>query len=205
MKKHKVGIIGSGTVGHALAKGFASRGCEVKIGSRSKKDDLVTFAEAATFGEIVILATRWDGTENAIQLAGPASFAGKVLIDATNPLLYPPGQSHAAGLAFGFSDSGGEQVQRWLPEARVVKAWNTVGASLMCDPKLPDGPPTMFIGGNDEGAKREVTDIMTEFGWDTIDVGGIEAARLLEPMCWLWVTIGMRTGNWTQAFKMLRG
>lgn len=202
MKKQKVGILGTGDVGKALGKGFASRGCEVRIGSREKKGELVTFAEAAKFGDLVVLATRWDGTHNAIQMADPASFAGKVVIDATNPLKYVNGQP--VGLDIGHTNSGGEEVQRWLPGARVVKAFNIVGNALMVDPKLPGGPPTMFIGGNDESAKKEVTDILTDFGWETIDLGGIEAARVLEPMCWAWVQAAFRTGKWMQAFKMLR-
>jgi predicted dinucleotide-binding enzyme len=202
MKKQKVGILGTGEVGKALGRGFVSRGCEVRIGSREKKGEHVSFADAAKFGDLIVVATRWDGTENALELAGKANFNGKVVIDATNPLKLVNGQP--VGLERGFSDSGGEQVQRWLPDAKVVKAFNIVGNALMVDPKLPGGPPTMFIGGNDEGAKREVTDILTDFGWETIDVGGIEAARLLEPMCWLWVQSAAKTGKWMQAFKMLR-
>jgi predicted dinucleotide-binding enzyme len=203
MKKQKVGIIGSGDVGRALAAGFASRNCEVKTGSRTKKDDLVTFDEAARFGELLVLATSWEGTQNALQLADPVNFRGKVVIDVTNPLKHVDGRP--VGLERGFSDSGGEQVQRWLPGAKVVKAFNIVNSALMVDPKLPGGPPTMFIGGNDEGAKKEVTDILTDFGWETIDLGGIEAARLLEPMCWTWVLASMKLGKWTNAFKLLRG
>jgi predicted dinucleotide-binding enzyme len=201
MKKQKVGILGTGDVGKALARGFASRGCEVRIGSREKKGDFVTFAEAAQFGELLVIATKWAGTEHALQQAGPANFKGKVVIDATNPLKEVDGRP--MGLDRGFSDSGGEQIQRWLPGAKVVKAFNTVGNALMVDPKLPGGPPTMFIGGNDD-AKKEVTDILTDFGWETLDCGGIEASRLLEPMCWLWVQTAFKSGQWMQAFKMLR-
>jgi predicted dinucleotide-binding enzyme len=206
MKKQKVGILGTGDVGRALAKGFESRGCDVKIGSRDPKQkstgNVVTFKEAAQHGDLVVLALKWSGTENALKMADPASFKGKVVIDATNPLKEVDGRP--VGLDRGFTDSGGEQVQRWLPDAKVVKAFNIVGNALMVDPKLPGGPPTMFIGGNDEGAKKDVTDILTDFGWETIDLGGIEAARLLEPMCWMWVTAAFRTGKWMQAFKMLR-
>jgi predicted dinucleotide-binding enzyme len=202
MKKQKVGILGTGDVGKALARGFASRGCEVRIGSREKKGDFVTFAEAAQFGDLVVLALKWSGTDHALQLAGVEHFKGKVVIDATNPLKEVDGRP--MGLDCGYSDSGGERIQRWLPGARVVKAFNIVGNALMVDPKLPGGPPTMFIGGNDEAAKKEVTDILTDFGWDTMDCGGIEASRLLEPMCWLWVQTAFKTGQWMQAFKMLR-
>ncbi len=202
MKTQKVGILGTGDVGKALARGFSSRGCDVRIGSREHKGDVVTFAEAAKHGQLIVLATKWSGTENALKMADPSNFNGKVVIDATNPLKEVDGRP--VGLERGFTDSGGEQVQRWLPGAKVVKAFNIVGNALMVDPKLPGGPPTMFIGGNDEGAKKEVTDILTDFGWETIDLGGIEASRVLEPMCWAWVASALKTGKWMQAFKMLR-
>jgi predicted dinucleotide-binding enzyme len=206
MKPRRVGIIGNGDVGQALARGFASRGCEVRVGTRDPAKHAgkaVGFAEAAEFGELLVLATMWAGTENALKMAGHQNFAGKVVIDATNPLKEGP-NGRPVGLERGFSDSGGEQVQRWLPAAKVVKAFNIVGNALMVDPKLPGGPPTMFIAGNDAGAKQEVTEILTDFGWETMDAGGIEGARLLEPMCWLWVSTAFKTGQWMQAFKMLR-
>lgn len=202
MKKYKVGILGTGEVGKALGRGFASRGCEVKIGGREKKSEHTTFDEAAKFGDIALLCTRWDGTENAIKLADPKNLAGKIVIDVTNPLKHVNGQP--VGLERGHNDSGGEQVQRWLPQSKVVKAFNIVGNALMVDPKLPGGPPTMLIGGNDAGAKKEVTEILTDFGWETIDLGGIEASRELEPMCWAWVRIAMATGKWMHAFKVLK-
>ncbi|HEX4966838.1 MAG TPA: NAD(P)-binding domain-containing protein [Thermoanaerobaculia bacterium] len=208
----KVGILGSGDVGKALGTGFIGLGHEVKIGSRDPgkladwlkaaglKASAGAFAEAAAFGEILVLATLWGGTEHAIQLAEPQNFAGKVVIDATNPLSFEGGPH----LALGTTDSGGEQVQRWLPAARVVKAFNTVGYAHMVHPDFPGGPPDMFIAGNDEGAKKTVTGILDDFGWSTIDTGGIEGARLLEPLCILWVGYGMRTGTWNHAFKLLR-
>lgn len=202
MKKMRVGILGTGDVGKALGRGFASHGFDVKIGSREKKGEFVTFEEAAKHGEVVVVCTRWDGTENALKLAGEQNLAGKVVIDATNPLKHVDGRP--VGLDRGFTDSGGEQVQRWIPEAKVVKAFNIVGNALMVDPTLPGGPPTMFIGGNDEGAKKTVGEILGDFGWETIDLGGIDASRLLEPMMWAWVVSAMKSGKWTQAFKMLR-
>ncbi len=206
MKSMRVGILGTGGVGKALGKGFAAHGHDVKIGSREAKKteagDFVTFAEAAAHGELVVLCTSWKGTEHALELAGAKNLAGKVLIDATNPLKEVDGRP--VGLERGWDDSGGEQVQRWVPAAKVVKAFNIVGNALMVDPKLPGGPPTMMIGGNDDGAKKTVTEILTDFGWETVDLGGIDAARVLEPMCWAWVTSAMRTGTWMQAFKMLR-
>ena len=210
----KVGIIGSGGVAQALGLGCVKYGHDVKLGTRDPdklKDWLVkagarasagTFAEAAAFGELVVLATKWDGTESAITLADPKHFAGKVVIDVTNPLVFQP--NAPPRLALGWSDSAGEQVQRWLPKARVVKAFNIVGNAFMVNPDLLGGPPDMFLCGNDEAAKRTVTDICTTFGWPVIDVGGIEGSRLLEPLAMLWITYGVRTNTWAHAFKLLR-
>jgi len=216
MKAMRVGILGTGDVGRSLGVGFNGLGHQVKFGTRdpgsSKVKELLTevggkatagtFAEAAAFGDIVVLATLWSGTENAIKLAGPASFKGKVVIDATNPLVFKPGAPPA--LALGHTDSGGEQVQRWLPGVKVVKAFNIVGHAHMVEPAFPGGPPDMFIAGNDADAKNTVTEILTAFGWSTIDAGGIEGARLLEPLCILWVGYGLATGTWNHAFKLLR-
>ncbi len=211
----KIGIIGSGDVGQALGLGFTALGHDVKLGTRDPGSDKLrtwlgkagahasagTFAEAAGFGEIVLLATSWSGTENALKLAGPERLNGKVVVDVTNPLASAGGK---LGLAVGFTDSAGEQVQRWLPGARVVKAFNMVGNAHMFRPQFPGGPPDMFIAGNDEGAKRTVTGILSDFGWRTIDLGGIEAARLIEPVAMTWISYAMRTGTWNHAFKLLR-
>ena len=149
-----------------------------------------------------MLALLWSGAENALKLAGPENFAGKIVIDAINPLIFEPGKP--LRLAIGHTDSAGEQVQRWLPKARVVKVFNTVGYALMFKPDLPGGPPDMFIAGNDADAKQTVSGILDAFGWGTIDVRGIEGSRLLEPLCILWVGYGMSTGTWNHAFKLLR-
>jgi predicted dinucleotide-binding enzyme len=212
----RVGILGTGDVGRALGRAFAQLGHQVKMGSRDANNEkgkawaaengpaasTGSFAEAAQFAELSVLCTLWSGTENALRLAGSQNLAGKVLIDATNPLVFTPGAPPA--LALGHTDSGGEQVQRWAPQSRVVKAFNTVGHAHMFKPEFPGGPPDMFICGNDGGAKTTVTGILTAFGWNTIDTGGIKGARLLEPMCILWVLYGMRTNTWNHAFKLLR-
>ena len=125
-----------------------------------------------------------------------------MVIDATNPLDFSGGMPPK--LFVGHTDSLGERVQRWLPGAKVVKAFNTVGNAFFVHPDLPGGPPDMFIAGNDADAKQTVTGILKDFGWPTIDVGGIEGARLLEPLCILWVGYGIRTGTWNHAFKLLR-
>lgn len=213
MEKVKVGVLGSGDVGKVLAGGFLKLGHEVRIGSRSPEKlsewaanagsgaSTGTFAEAAKFGDIIVLATLGEGTQSAIEMAGADNFDGKVVIDATNPLDFSSGGPQ---LSIGFNDSLGERVQRWLPKAKVVKAFNTVGNPHMIDPQFPGGPPTMFIAGNDADAKKLVTQVCEAWGWEVADLGGIEASRYLEPMCMTWVVYGIRTGQWNHAFKMLR-
>ena len=212
----KIGILGTGVVGKALGKGFLAAGHEVMMGSREAgsakaaafvKDSgprasAGTFSDAAQFAEVVVLATLWAGTENALLLAGRKNLAGKIVIDATNPLVFALGRPTA--LAVGHTDSGGETVQRWLPQSRVVKAFNSVGNAHFFQPEFPVGPPDMFICGNDEDAKQTVTEVLTAFGWGTIDIGGIQGARLLEPLCLLWVGYGAHSGTWNHAFKLLR-
>jgi 8-hydroxy-5-deazaflavin:NADPH oxidoreductase len=212
MKNMKVGILGSGDVGKSFARGFGTLGHEVMIGSRSpeKLAEFVSglgervssgsFDEAARFGDLIILATLGAATEEAINLAGRQNFEHKVVIDATNPLDFSTG---APRLSVGHTDSLGEQVQRTLPDARVVKAFNTVGNPLFFKPQLAGGPPDMFIGGNDADAKTLVTQVCDAFGWGVIDLGGIDASRHLEPMCMVWVLHGVLSGSWTHAFKML--
>ena len=190
----KIGIIGSGDVGQRLADGFIELGHTVKIGSRDPNQKKVTewtdkhdnegrassgtFTEAALFGELNVIATSWAVTADAIRMVDPQNFAGKVVIDVTNPLDFPEGMPPR--LAVGHTDSAGETIQRMLPNSKIVKAFNIVGNPHMVHPNFTGGPPTMFICGNDDEAKKNVVDnILTKFGWETIDIGGIEAARLL--------------------------
>ena len=212
----KIGILGTGAVGKALARGFNGIGYEVIVGTRDARSEKAiavaqelagiakvgSFAEAANFGEQIAICTLWSGTESAIELAGKSNFDGKLVIDVTNPLVFAP--NAPPSLALGHTDSGGEQVQRWLPNSHVVKAFNIVGNTDMVNPEFPGGPPDMFMGGDDANAKKQVTEILTAFGWNTIDLGGIEASRMLEPLCILWVTYGIRTGGWRHAMKMLK-
>lgn len=212
MSKVNVGVLGSGDVGKSFARAFAALGHEVTIGSRSPEklagfvaDAGVsirsgTFEEAAKFGDLIALATHGQGTSEALRLAGAENFDGKVVIDATNPLDFSTG---APKLSIGFDDSLGEQVQRQLAGARVVKAFNTAGNTLFYQPNLPGGPPDMFLCGNDDDAKKIVSQVCEAFGWGVIDIGGIDGSRYLEPMCMTWVLHGVRTGSWTHAYKML--
>jgi predicted dinucleotide-binding enzyme len=213
----RIGVLGSGEVGRVLGAGFAALGHEVKMGSREPGSEKLrtwlakagpkastgTPAEAAAFSETAVLATDWSGTKSAIDLAGPANLAGKVVIDVTNPLIYgKPGE--APTLALGHRDSGGEQVQRWLPDASVVKCFNIVGNPHMVEPDFPGGPPDMFLCGNDEAARKTVAGLAAAFGWPVIDLGGIENARYLEPFAMVWIVYGFRTMTWNHAFRLLR-
>jgi predicted dinucleotide-binding enzyme len=211
-----IGIIGSGAVGKALGAGFVSRGHHVMIGSREPgRPDLVewrsTMGEAAStgsdrdaahFGELLVFATRWSGAEQAVALAGHENFSGKIVIDTTNPL----GEDSAGNLVLetNSESSAAEHLQSWLPEARVVKAFNWVGASLMVDPEFEDGPASGFLCGDDEGAKQAVADILRDFGWDPVDLGDLVAARGLEPLVLTWMAFGWVHGTWDHAFKVVR-
>jgi predicted dinucleotide-binding enzyme len=211
----KVAILGSGDVGQALGRGFIALGHEVKMGSRSAGNEKAaawakaagsrastgTFADAAAFGEIVVLATLGTANAEALKMAGAPNLAGKLLIDTTNPLDFSSGGPQ---LAVTGKDSGGEQVQRAVAAAHVVKAFNTVGNAHMFRPSFAGGPPDMFIAGNDEAAKAKVSAILADFGWGVVDLGGIEASRHLEAMCMVWVLHGLRSKSWNHAFKLLR-
>ena len=212
----QIGILGSGGVAQALGAGFLKLRHDVKLGSRDpaklkpwveqagKHASAGSYEDTARFADIAVLATLWSGTESALKLAGaPASLAGKLVMDVTNPLIYETGKMPR--LALGHSDSGGEQVQRWLPQSKVVKAFNTVGHAHMVEPKFAGGPPDMFICGDDASAKQVVAGFCKSFGWSVVDTGGIEGARLLEPLCILWVEYGLRSQSWNHAFKLLRG
>jgi len=214
----KVGILGSGEVGQALGRGFASRGHDVKIASRNPKSEALvmwqkqtkgkastgTFEEAAKHGEILVLAALGTAVEEVLRLAGPQNMAGKVIIDTTNAL--DGSQGSNLGLFIGPNDSLGERVQRRVPEAKVVKCFNTVPNTQMVDPKFAGGNPEMLICGDDEAAKKKVVGILKEFGWPgAIDVGGIEGARWLEATVPLWVLVGQRLGRWDHAFRVVHG
>jgi hypothetical protein len=212
----RIGVLGTGDVGRTLGSAFIALGHEAKMGSRSAAGEKASawareagprasagsFAEAASHGEVVVLATLGVANESVLRAAGPANLAGKLVLDTTNPLDFSKG--FPPRLALAGNDSGGEQVQRLVPGARVVKVFNTVGHAHMFRPSFPGGPPDMFICGADEGAKRQVEALLRDFGWGTVDLGGIESSRYLEAMCMVWVLHGARSGSWNHAFKLLR-
>ena len=199
----KIGILGSGVVGQALARGYARHGHDVRIGTRkSDVEGLPVGAPEAVVADADLVVLAVVGRA-AVELTGSLAplLEGKVLVDATNPLDFSSG---GPALFVGGNDSLGEQVQKAAPGAHVVKAYNTVGNTLMVDPDLPGGPPTMFLAGNDDTAKATVVQLLQDTGWETVDLGGIEASRYLEAMCMAWVLHGVRTGTWTHAFKLLQ-
>jgi predicted dinucleotide-binding enzyme len=210
----KVGVIGSGDVAQTLAAGFLKHGHEVVIGSRTpaRLEKWVnrhagaragSFAEAAEFGEVVMLAVAGHVAADALRLAGPENLRGKPVLDACNPSAGAPVKG-VLQLFTGPNESLMEQLQKEFPEAKFVKVFNSVGVALMVNPQLKGGPPTMFICGNDLEAKKITTGFLDEFGWETMDVGGVESARAIEPLCMLWCLPGFLQNDWVHAFKMLR-
>lgn len=209
----KVGILGSGDVAKALGKGFLTTGHEVMLGSRDaakvagwsdhEKASAGTFAEAAAFGDVVVLAVKGTVAVEATKLAGDA-LAGKTVLDATNPIADAPPVNGVLQFFTGPNDSLMERLQAAVPGAHFVKAFSCVGNPFMFRPSFPGGPPTMFICGNDDGAKAKVREILVEFGWESEDIGKVEGARAIEPLCQLWCAPGLQRGQWTHAFKLLK-
>jgi predicted dinucleotide-binding enzyme len=215
MTMSKIAVLGSGQVGQVLADGLLKHGHEVMRASREPgklekwkasagaKAHIGKPAEAAKWGDSVLLAVKGSAAEAAIEEAGAQNLAGKLVMDATNPLADAPPTN---GVLRFFTDLNGslmERLQKKAPDAHFVKVFSCVGSALMVNPKLPGGPPTMFICGNDKGAKVEVKKILDQFGWDTADMGSVEAARAIEPLCMLWCIPGFQRNQWTHAFKLL--
>jgi len=211
----KIGIIGSGDVGKALAVGFLKHGHEVTIGTRepakladwgkqNPKARIGTFVETAKFAEVAVVAVKGDVLANAIRTAGAANLAGKTVIDATNPIAAAPPANGVLKFTTNLDEAMMERVQREFPAIHFVKAFNSVGSALMVDPHFAGGKPSMFICGNDDGAKKTVSTILDQFGWETEDMGKVEAARAIEPLCMLWCIPGFLRNDWMHAFKVLR-
>ena len=210
----QIGIIGSGIVGQTLAKGFIKYGYDVAVGSndQKKRDELKSktnanvgsFEETAKGAEIVVLAVKGGAAEAALKSAGIANLAGKVVIDATNPIADAPPVNGVLKFFTSLDESLMERLQRLAPEARFVKAFSCVGNTLMVNPDFKGVRPTMFICGNDDRAKRDVSVIVDQFGFEVADMGTVEAARAIEPLCILWCIPGFRQNSWTHAFKLLK-
>jgi len=213
----KVGIIGSGIVGRVLASGFMNEGHSIMLGTRNiSKEEVVkwkkendkgllgSFQETAQFGEIIVLAVSGLAVEDAINLAGKEHFNNKIIIDTTNPIATVPPENGVLKFFTTLEDSLMERIQKLLPGAKVVKAFNSAGNALMYKPDFNGQRPSMFICGNDDEAKATVTTILTTFGWETEDMGAVEAARAIEPLCILWCIPGFIKNQWTHAFKLLK-
>ena len=213
----KIGILGSGVVGQVLASGFLKEGHELMLGTRNvAKEEVLklqqenpagrlgSFQDTAQFGEIIVLAVSGLVAEDAISMAGKEYFFEKIVIDATNPIAAVPPDNGVLKFFTTLEDSLMERIQKLLPAAKIVKAFNSVGNALMYKPSFAAGTPTMFICGNDEAAKKTVTGILDSFGWETEDMGRAEAARVIEPLCILWCIPGFIRNQWTHAFKLLK-
>ena len=211
----KIGIIGSGEVARSLAAGFLAHGHDVMMGTRhpGKLDDwraanlkagVGSFADAAASADVIVLAVKGTVAADALRLAGAANLDGKVVIDTTNPIAEGPPDHGVLRFFTSLDDSLMERLQRDFPGARFVKAFNSVGNAFMVNPQFTGGTPTMFICGNHDAAKWVVKGILEQFGWDTEDMGTVEAARAVEPLCILWCIPGFLRNQWSHAFKLLK-
>ena len=210
----KVGVLGSGEVAKVLANGFLKHGHDVMMGTRelAKLDNwakqnptgrIGSFADAAKFAELVVLAVKGTASVDALREAGAANLADKTVIDATNPIADEPPTNGVLKFFTNLDESLMERLQREFESARFVKAFNSVGNVHMVNPSFKGGKPTMFICGNDDEAKEIVTGILDQFGWETADMGRAEAARAIEPLCMLWCIPVFLRNETTHAFKLL--
>lgn len=212
----KIAVLGSGVVGQVLADGFLKHGYDVMRGTREPKKlaewkagagakaSVGTFSEAAKYGEIVVLAVKGTAAEEVVGLAGEVALAGKTVLDTTNPIADAPPTDGVIAFTTGPNDSLMERLQKKAPQAHFVKAFSCVGNALMVNPELGGQKPSMFICGNHEGAKEEARAVLTQFGWETEDMGKAAAARAIEPLCMLWCIPGFIKNDWMHALKMLR-
>lgn len=211
----KIGIVGSGIVAKTLGKGFVKYGYEVMLGTSdpSKLQDwknntgpnahIGSFSETTQFGDIIVLAVKGSKSKNALELMGHDHLKGKTIIDATNPIADAPPTNGVLKFYTNLDQSLMEELQLAVPEANFVKAFNSVGSAFMVDPHF-ESKPTMFICGNNEDAKKEVSYILDQFGWEAADFGKVESARAIEPLCMLWCIPGMLQNQWSHAFKLLK-
>jgi len=211
----RFGVIGSGAVGQTLASGLKKHGYDVRIGSRSpakladysKQSGIAaaTFADVAAWGEGVVLAVGGEVAEEALRDAGAANLKGKLVIDVTNPIAHEPPEDGVIKYFTSPNESLMERLQNAFPDAKFVKAFNSVGSALMVNPSFPGGRPTMFYCGNDAAAKAAVATIIDQFGWEAADMGTAKAARAIEPLAQLWCIPGFRQNQWAgHAFHLMR-
>jgi predicted dinucleotide-binding enzyme len=210
----KVGVLGSGDVAKVLGVGFLKHGHDVMMGTRepakladwasqNPKGLVGAFAEAAEFADLVVLAVKGTVAADALRAAGESNLAGKTVIDATNPIADAPPVNGVLKFFTDLDESLMERLQREFERARFVKAFSSVGNALMVNPQFEGGRPTMFICGNDDSAKKTVAEILGQFGWETADMGKVEAARAIEPLCMLWCIPVFLRNQSGHAFKLL--
>ena len=210
----KIGILGSGDVAKTLAGGFLKHGHQVTVGTgtpgkladwakHNPSGSTGSFADAAKSGELIVLAVKGNAAADVLRVAGAENLAGKAVIDACNPIEDAPPINGVLPFFTTYNESLMENLQREFAGAHFVKAFNSVGAPSMVNPQFKDGKPTMFICGNSEAAKKAVSGILDEFGWETADMCKAEAARAIEPLCMLWCIPGFVHNQWTHAFKLL--
>jgi 8-hydroxy-5-deazaflavin:NADPH oxidoreductase len=211
----KVGILGSGEVAKSLAGGFLKHGHDVVLGTRdpsklaawqkqNPRARVASFADAARSGELAVLAVKGSAALEALQIAGAQALAGKVVIDTCNPIADAPPAHGVLRFFTSLDDSLLERLQKAFPDLRLVKAFNSVGSARMVNPQFGGVRPSMFICGNDAAAKQAVARVLDQFGWESEDMGGAEAARAIEPLCMLWCIPGFLRNQWTHAFKLLK-
>jgi len=211
----KVGILGSGDVGKTLAKGFLKHGYQVAIGSdhaeklaefkrENPQMETVTFEQAAQSGDIVVLCVKATVAEKIIEKV-KRHLSGKTVIDTTNPIADAPPENGVLKYFTSLEESLMERLQKIALDAQFVKAFNSIGSGLMINPDFRNNTkPTMFICGNNDGAKRKVYEILEKFGFETEDMGKAESARAIEPLCMLWCIPGFLRNEWAHAFKLLK-
>ena len=211
----KIGILGSGGVAQALGAGFLAHGYDAMLGTRDAtklaewkrehpKGQVGEVTETAAFGDVLVLAVKGSAAAEVLRAAGGQHLAGKVVIDATNPITNAAPDHGVLKLFTNVDASLMEALQKDFPTAHFVKAFNSVGSGQFANPQYKEGKPTMFICGNDDSAKAVVTTILDKFGWETADMGTAVAARAIEPLCMLWCIPGFLHNEWTHAFKLLR-
>jgi len=211
----KIGILGSGMVAKALATGFMKHGFSVMMGTRepgkitewaaAHPGLLVrSFSETAKYGDALVLAVKGTAASTVLALAGGAHLAGKTIMDTTNPIADAPPVNNVLSFFTKAGESLMEKLQSEYPEAKFVKVFNSVGNPLMVNPDFNGISPTMFICGNDAGAKQEVTGVLDLFGWETADLGSDRSAECIESLCILWCIPGFMHNSWMHAFKLLK-
>jgi 8-hydroxy-5-deazaflavin:NADPH oxidoreductase len=211
----KIGILGSGDVGKALAKGFLKYDYQVAIGSEhveklaefkkeNPKMETATFEQAAQSADIVVLCVKGTVAEKIVEKM-KRHLSGKTVIDTTNPIADAPPQNGVLKYFTSLEESLMERLQRIAPDAQFVKAFNSIGSGLMVNPDFAnDTKPTMFICGDNDDAKKKVYEILEKFGFEIEDMGKAESARAIEPLCILWCIPGFAKNEWAHAFKLLK-